>query len=198
MEKPISLELYASDNIPVARFEVDSSLLTSHPAPPFSELSMTNKTGTSPLTAHLSIEMVHPVPTNRFYPPTSDNWVPVTILESSLPLPHSSLHLQVVDTGYAFYREKTRIFFIPFATIEASSVQEREIVEIVFNREGCPWSHWVKLQVFCVENSPLWNLLASTPQLTHHSPYSFVYFLWIVLQLERACYDEGREADRVD
>ena len=173
LEKPISLQIFSSDNHCIAHFEMNSSSLTTGSLPPFSNFSLINTNGTS-LSAQLSVEIVPPIVDFSFQPYSGDNWIPITILDASLPLPRSPLHLQVTETGYALYRNTLLLFSIPFATIETSAVYDHEVVELTFNREDCPWSHWMKMRVFCEENSPLWKLLACSPPLANHRSYCFV------------------------
>lgn len=173
LEKPISLQIFSSGNQCIAQFEMSSSFLTTESLSPFSNFSLINTTGTS-VEAQLSVEIVPPIVNYSPQPYSSDNWIPVTILDASLPLPHSPLHLQVTEMGYALYRNTLLLFSIPFATIETSMVYDNEVVELIFNREDCPWSHWMKMRLFCEESSPLWNLLACSPPLTNHRSYRFV------------------------
>lgn len=172
VSKPITLEVYSQNQL-VSTFSLDGSILKTTLFPPFCEFSMTNTSSTS-MTATLAVEIVQPC---RSHPSTvrkNDNWIPIAIIDSSLPLPRFSLSLSLSEEGYSLYCNHLVLISIPFCTIESSVVQDRQVVELHFNRDHCVWSHWIKMKVMCCEDSPIWSVLEKTPSLGHHKPYLYV------------------------
>ena len=123
--------------------------------------------------ATITVEIVPPPQLSPLVDPLSDNRIPVCVRSSSLPLPHSTMTLVVTEEGFSFYRKKTLILLIPFATIEEVDVKSMDEVDLFFNRPDCAWSHYVQMAIQCSSDSPLWKLLR-TPQLTETKGFHFV------------------------
>lgn len=172
VSNPIKLEVYALNQL-VSAFTLDGSILKVTQLPSFCEFSMTNMLANQ-MTATLTIEIVQPCISNPSTNRKNENWIPITIIDSSLPLPHFSLYLSLSEEGYSLYRNNVLILSIPFCTIETSVVQDRQFVELHFNRDHCVWSHWIKMKVTCCEDSPIWSVLERAPSLAHHKPYLYV------------------------
>ena len=124
-------------------------------------------------TTTITIEVIPPPDLSPPAEPLSDNRIPVCVRSSSLPLPHSTMTLVVTEEGFSFYRKKTFILLIPFATIETVDVKSMDEVDLFFNRPDCAWSHYLRMAIQCSSDSSLWKLLR-TPQLIEAKGFHFV------------------------